>query len=297
MATAKPAEKKIKTVTNQVTDVQISVPYEVRDHAVYNIPSVCTCCLAPTDNRYNVKWGTSRKYSSGMYRVTESQTAQLDFCVCPDCVAHHEEYNRKKKRMIILSIITSAIISTILGFVLSDVFNALLGDSMVLNIITIVLVPIIIAMPVLAILDILIPQRALDRRHSSRTLGVRMMGPHHFEFDNLVYAQLFEKMNGEGAKFTDMIGKQHDLSYKATKTIKTPSLHYKVFGKSLLESKPLIEIFITTAWVSVGLTFLFSMAIFAMTEPPTAGSPGSYICSGFLLIIVITAVLEEWKKA
>ncbi len=297
MATAQPAAKNSASTHNQVAEIIVEAPYALKDKGVYNIPAVCTCCLAPTDNKVTFKWGESRKYTSGVNRVTEIHTASLDFCVCPDCVAHEQEYNRKKTRMIMISVLISSIVSTLLIYMFNDELEALFGGSMVLYfLIVIVLAPTVMAMPVLATLDILIPQRVLDRRHASRLAGVRMSGPRRYEFDNLVYAQLFVKLNDENAKFTDMIGKQHDSPYKITQTIKKPHLQYKVFGKSLLESGPLVEILGTTAFVSSVLTFLFSMAIFCMTEPPTAGSPGSYICSGLLFIIVITACLQEWKK-
>lgn len=297
MTAAQPAAKKTVSTQNQVADVRIEVPYQLSDKTIYNIPAVCTCCLSPTDNKVTVKWGSSRKYSSGGQRVTESHTATLDFCVCPDCAAHEQEFKIKQSRMIIISILVSAILSTALIYVFNDMIDMLFGGSELLFLLIVIgLVPTIIALPVLATLDIILPQRVLDHRHASRTAGVRMLGPHHFEFDNQAYAQLFSKMNGEGAQFTDMIGKKHDLPYKSTLLIKNPTFTYKIHGKSLLEGNPLVKILGTTASISAGLTLLFSLALFAMTEPPFAGSPGSYICSGVLLIVVISAAIEEWKK-
>lgn len=297
MAASHPTIKNQTSAHNQVADIYIDVPYQLKDKALFNIPAVCTCCLAPTENKYTAGWSSSRKYSTGTQRVTETHTARLDFCVCPDCVEHQREYNRKRIRMIIISVLCSAVVSSALIYFFNNFLEGIFGSGLIYFLVVLVLVPVVIALPVLATLDVFIPQRILDRRHASLTVGVRMIGPHHFEFDNLVYAQLFEKMNSEGAKISDGVGGQLDLPYKSTKVLKSPALNYKVFGKSLLEGKPLFEILILTAVFSCILTFLCSMALhFMLRDPNMAGSPGMYVCSGFLLLIIISIIVEEWRR-
>ncbi len=279
----------------EVVEVNVAQPWDSQCNR-FNIPAVCTCCLAPTTNMATAKWSYVRKYHSAGYRVTESQSASLDFCVCPECVAHEKEYRRKRLLMIKISTFVAALISAMLILGYEPVLDAVGEVNFALALfIGFVLLPFIWVLPIVYVLDHYLPQRLLDHRHASRMKGVRMKGPHLFEFDNPVYAQLFAARNGSGAKFapSDELGLSFDSPYTVTQTVKRTALHYKIRGQSLLIGKPLLEIVgISTALAGV-LTLIFSLMLAFCIKPLPGGETGTYVISGLVCFVILSIFLQK----
>ncbi len=277
----------------EVVEVEVEKPWGSPFNR-FNVPTVCACCLAPTTHTATARWSHVRKYHSAGYRVTETKTASLDFCVCPECVAHEKEYRRKRLLMIKISTFLASLISAMLILGHGSALDALGEVNFALALfVGFILLPFVWVLPIVYVLDYYLPQQLLDHRHASRMKGVRMNGPHHFEFDNPAYAQLFAARNGSGAKFTSEFGPPFDSPYTLTQKVKRTALHYKIRGKSLLLGKPLLEIVGISTGLAGVLTVIFSLMIGFCIKPLPGGETGTYVLSGLVSFVILSIFLHK----